>query len=225
LAALKLKSSWSGKKLESSGGGGGSGVFTSRSFRSSGNNDREEVMRRVREQQQVELAARAKIAAAERKQKQAEERERKNTGESTANKQSKKKSTTKSSGGSGEGYNPMQPWSSSSGGGGYKYVWPSVCACRSSALFLTLSILISCCFQTTATERKSRVTSIVPAHQDNHSNAWTNFQSLILETTTWRNDANETEGRAGRCNRARWREGPIFIADTATLQRLDSASF
>jgi hypothetical protein len=70
-------------------------------------------MLRVRLQQQEALSERAKIAAEERKKKEMEEHDRKNKG-------TKKKQLTMTAKDTG-GFNPLQPWSSSSGGG-YKYV-------------------------------------------------------------------------------------------------------
>ena len=91
----------------------------------SGNQDeRFQDLLRVRERQQEEARKRSLEAAKLRKIKQAQEKERKNeTAKPGAGRKSgaatKKKGYTTGRGGGG--YNPMQPWSSSSEGG-YKYV-------------------------------------------------------------------------------------------------------
>ncbi len=71
-------------------------------------------MMRVRQKQQEEAERQSKLAAQERKVKEVEEKKRRNELNLK-----KKKSETKGNtlGGSGGGYNPLQPWSSGSGGG------------------------------------------------------------------------------------------------------------
>lgn len=79
--------------------------------------DRDAELREIRQRQQEIAYERAKEAAIVRKKKEDEERERRN------NVAKEKKSTTTKGDKLGKpvvgskGYNPLQPWSSSSGGG------------------------------------------------------------------------------------------------------------
>jgi len=103
------------------------GSFLTRGTSSSNNNkSREEDMRRVRLQQQELLTKRAIEAEKERREVENEKKLKKlqldkdkagkNTvGDGGTNSKKKKKNSI-SSNGQSNGYNPMQPWSSSSGG-------------------------------------------------------------------------------------------------------------
>ena len=73
-------------------------------------------MRRVRAEQQELANKRAVVANKERKVKETEEKKRKNK---AALPPSHDKGTRLGKS-SDNGFNPMQPWSQSSGGGGYK---------------------------------------------------------------------------------------------------------
>lgn len=78
--------------------------------------DRLNDMMRVRQKQQEEAERRSKIAAQERKLKEAEEKKRRNDLNLKKKKKGEEKGNTLGSS-SGDGYNPLQPWSSGSGGG------------------------------------------------------------------------------------------------------------
>lgn len=71
-------------------------------------------MMRVRQKQQEEAERKSKIAAQERKIKEAEEKKRRND---LSLKKKKEEGRGNTLGSEGGGYNPLQPWSSSSGGG------------------------------------------------------------------------------------------------------------
>jgi hypothetical protein len=71
-------------------------------------------MMRVRQKQQEEAERQSKLAAQERKVKEAEEKKRRNE---LNLKKKKSESRGNTLGSNGSGYNPLQPWSSGSGGG------------------------------------------------------------------------------------------------------------
>lgn len=82
----------------------------------------EEEMRRIRQRQQEELDRIAREVASERKKKEPKE-----DGSATIHQKQPKKKPGTLSKPPGGGYNPMQPWTASQRGGGYKYVHLMVC--------------------------------------------------------------------------------------------------
>lgn len=78
-------------------------------------NDRRNDMMRVRQKQQEEAEQKSKVAAQERKLKEAEEKKRRN--ELSLKKKEEGKGKGNTLGNTGGGYNPLQLWSSGSGGG------------------------------------------------------------------------------------------------------------
>jgi len=100
-------------------GDSGQSLMTKASAATKSDQERYEQMMQVRKRQQEEGARRSAEAMELRREKETEEKKRKNTACKTEKKFGPGGSKSGKASDEGRGYNPMQPWTAS-GGGGYK---------------------------------------------------------------------------------------------------------